>query len=197
MAKGTWIALGVVAGILLVVVGIVGSAVGVYNEFVDEETAVEAQSKQVDVQYQTAFRLIPQLMNLTEQYMQNEKDILLNVSALRTGLVAAENGTFEAKEESIQDTVALMALIGSRLENYPDLQQADLIRGTMAQISNTEAKIQVEKVRYNDRVEDYNAHRRKCCMPLLVANVIGFEEKEFIGFKDRPNLTDFPEGQQV
>lgn len=191
MAKGTWIALGVLAGIGLVVAGILGSAVGTYNEFVDEETAVEAQAGQVDVAYQTAFRTIPQLLDLTEQYMQNEKDILINISALRTGLVAAENGTFEAKNDTMQQTVALMALIGSRLENYPELQQADLIRSTMATINFQEGKIQAEKVRYNDKVETYNAHRRKCCMPLMVANVFGFEEKEFIKFLDRPNQTSF------
>ena len=197
MAKGTWIALGVLAGIVLVVVGILGSGVGVYNELVDEQTAVDAQAKQVDVQYQRAFRLLPTLMNLTEQYMQNEREVLTNVTALRSGLSAAQNGTFEAKDAYLQDMVAFVALVGNRVENYPDLEANELFKSTMAEIVNTENKIAAEKVLYNDRVQDFNAHVRKCCMPLLVANMLGFDEKEFIGFQDRPNQTAFPEGQQI
>lgn len=191
MAKGTWIALGVLGGIILVVIGVLGSAVGVYNEFVDERVAVEARAKTVDVEYQRAFALLPDLINLTETYMQNERDILVNISALRTGLVAAENGTFEAKEETLQQTVALMALIGSRLENYPELESDELFKATMAELINTNNKLTVEKNRYNARVEVYNAHRQKCCMPLMVANILGFEEAEFIGFNDRANQESF------
>ena len=197
MVKGTWIALGVIGAIVLLVLGAVGSAVGTYNAFVTETEAVDAQSKQVDVAYQTAFRLVPQLVNLTTTFMQNEREVITNATALRGGLVDAGNGTFEAKEAYLQDMIRFVALVGNRAEAYPELRSNELFQDTMASIVTAENKIQMEKVRYNDRVETYNAHRRQCCIPLLVAGMLGFEPKEYVGFEGRPNTSTFPEGAQL
>lgn len=191
MAKAIWIVLGVVGAVALVVLGILGSAVGTYNGFVKETEAVDSQGKMVDVQYQTAFRKVPQLTNLTEQYMRNEREVLENVTALRSGLSAAENGTFEQKDAYLSELVTFVALVGNRVENYPDLKANELFRDTMTEIINTENKIAMEKVRYNDRVQEYNAHRRECCIPMFVANMFGFGPKEYIGYSDRPNQSSF------
>lgn len=195
MVKGSWIALGVLAGIALVVLGTVGSAVGTYNSFVKETEGVDAQSKQVDVAYQTAFRLVPQLVNLTNAYMQNERAVIENATALRSGLSPAQNGTFDAKEAYLSELVTFVALVGNRVEAYPNLKADQLFQETMANIVTAENKIQMEKIRYNDRVQTYNAHRRECCIPLIVAGMFGFEAKEYIGFTDRPNTSSFGDNQ--
>jgi LemA protein len=197
MAKGTWIALGVLGAIVLLVLGVVGAGVGTYNGFVKETEAIDAQSKQVDVAYQLAFRLVPQLTNLTLTYMQNEADVITQATALRSGLASAGNGTFEAKDDYLNEFVSFVALVGNRVENYPELEADDLFRDTMAQIVTAETKVAMEKVRYNDRVQAYNQHRRECCIPLFVGGAFGFEAREYIGFEDRPNQVPFPEGQQL
>lgn len=197
MANAAWIAVGVVGAIALVALGIMGAAVGTYNSLTNEDVAIDAQSKQVDVQYQRAFRLVPTLVNLTERYMQNEREVITNATALRAGLSAASNGTFEAKDAYLQELVTFVALVGNRAEAYPELEADELFRDTMAEIVNTENKIAAEKVRYNDRVEAYNAHRRRCCLPLVVAGLFGFEERTFIGFQDRPDQSSFPTGEPL
>lgn len=197
MVKGTWIVLGVLAAIALVVLGGAASAVGTYNSLVSESEGVDGQSRQVDVAYQRAFRLVPQLTLLAEQYMQNEREVLENVTALRAGLSAAENGTFEAKDAYLQEFVTFVALVGNRAEAYPQLRADRLFATTMDEIVNSENRIAMEKVRYNDRVQEYNAHRRKCCVPMIVAGMFGFDPKEYIGFEDRDNQSQFPEGQQL
>jgi LemA protein len=197
MAKGSWIALGVLGAIALIVLGVAGAAMGTYNSLVRESEAVDGQSKQVDVQYQRAFRLVPQITNLAEQYMQNEKDVMQNVSALRSGLGAARNGTFDQKDQFASDLARFVLLVGNRVENYPQLKADRLFQQTMDEIINTENKIAMEKVRYNDIVQKYNAHRRQCCVPIFVAQFAGFGPKEYIGYADRPNQTEFPEGAQL
>lgn len=198
MAKGTWIALGVVAAILLVALGVVGSAVGTYNKLVDESVAIDAQAKQIDVQYQRKFDVIPDLVALTEQYFQNETEVQARVAALRTGLQAAESGDLNDKEEYAAEVDATRAIIVDVVnERYPELRGVELYRDTMVEIVNTANKIATEKVRYNDDVETYNAHIRQCCLPLLVANMMGFEEREFIGYSDRPNQSEFPQGEPL
>ena len=194
MVKGSWIALGVLGAIVLVVLGTVASAVGTYNSLVTESEGVDAQGKQVDVAYQRAFGLLPELERLTRTYMQNEREVLENVTALRSGLGAAENGTFEEKDEFLSQYVQFVALVGNRVENYPDLKADALFQKTMDEITNSFNKIAMEKVRYNDRVQEYNAHRRQCCIPAFVANTFGFDAKEYIGYEDRPNQTSFPPG---
>jgi LemA protein len=192
--KGTWIALGVLGAIALLVLGAIGSAVGTYNAFVKETESVDAQSKQVDVQYQRAFRLLPQLAALTDKYMKNERAVQENVTALRSGLGHAQNGSFEAKDAFLQKFVSFVALVGNRAEAYPDLKADQLFQQTMLETTNTENKIAAEKVRYNDRVQQYNAHRRECCVPAIVAGMFGFGAKEYIGFNDRANQQTFPTG---
>lgn len=197
MVKGTWIALGVLAAIALVALGVVGGAVGTYNSLVKQSEGVDAQSRQVDVQYQRAFGLLPQLESLTRQYMQNEREVLENVTALRSGLTAAQNGTFEQKERYLADYANFIALVGNRVEAYPELRADRLFQQTMDEVTNSFNKIAAEKVRYNDRVQQYNAHRRECCLPMLVANSFGFDEKEYIGYEDRPNTQAFPPGASL
>lgn len=197
MAKGTWIALGVLGAIALIALGIVGSAVGTYNSLVRESEGVDAQGRQVDVQYQRAFGLLPRLEDLTRQYMQNEREVLENVTALRSGLAAAGNGTFEEKDAFLAQYVSFVALVGNRVESYPDLEANELFQTTMDEVTNSFNKIAAEKVRYNERVQTYNAHRRECCIPLLVAGMFGFEPREYIGYSDRPNQATFPAGADL
>lgn len=198
MAKGTWIALGVVGAILLVVLGVIGSAIGTYNSFVNEREAVDAQSKIVDVQYQTAFRLVPQVVALAQQYLQNETEVQTSVAALRSGLSKAENGSFSDKDAYSDQITATRSLIVAVVnENYPNLKGSELYRDSINTVINAENKIQMEKVRYNDRVQAYNAHRLQCCIPVFVANSFGFTQKEYIGYEGRPNTSEFPVGAQL
>lgn len=197
MAKASVIALGVVAAILLVGLGVLGSAVGTYNSLVRESEGVDSQARQVDVQYQRAFGLLPRLEELTMRYMQNEREVLENVTALRSGLGAAQNGTFEQKDEFLSRYVSFVALVGNRVEAYPELRADVLFQQTMDEVTNSFNKIAAEKVRYNDLVRDYNAHRRECCVPMFLANTFGFGPKEYIGYSDRPNQQPFPAGQPL
>ncbi len=197
MAKAAWIVLGVLGAIGLIVIGGVGAAIGTYNDLVNEREAADAQSKRVDVQYQRAFRLVPRLTDLAREFMENETDVITRATALRSALVEAQNGTFEAKDAYYQNLAQFVAIMGARAENYPQLRSQELYRTTMDEITNTENKIAMEKVRYNDGVERYNAHLKRCCMPLIVVGFAGFEAKEYIGYGDRPNQRAFPEGETI
>lgn len=197
MAKGTWIVLGVLGALLLIVFGALASFVGAYNSLNSESKAVDAQSKQVDVQYQRAFGLLPQVENITDRYMQNEKDIQTQVAALRSGYGPAINGSLQAKDNYTAQLSNLILAVGNRAENYPDLKASDLYANLQVLVTDTYNKIAAEKVRYNDDVQRYETHRTSCCVPLIVANMFGFHEKPYIGYNNRPDQTSFPAGQQL
>lgn len=194
--KPQWIVAGVLGAIALVALGALAGAVGAYNSLVHDSEAVDSQAKQVDVQYQRAIRLVPQLESLSKQYLANETDLIARATALRSGIGAAQNGSLDDKDAYLGELVQVVALLGNRLEAYPQLGSKDLFIGLMDEVTNTENKIAAEKIRYNDRVQAYNAERRECCLPALVAGMFGFEKKEYIGYGDRPNTSSFG-GQQL
>lgn len=194
MAKGAWIALGVLGAIALLVLGVVGAGVGTYNDLTNEDVAIDAQSKQVDVQYQRAFRLVPQIVNLSEAYVDKTSEAYAKVVALRAGVERAQNGTIDERDAAAQQ---IGPTFNFMVEAYPDIRSDVIYGGLIAEIINTENKIAVEKTRYNDDVEKFNAHRRRCCLPLMVAGMFGFDEREFIGYEGRPNTSTFPADQPI
>lgn len=189
--KPAWIVAGVFGAIVLVLLGAVAGSVSAYNGLVRDSEAVDSQARQVDVQYQRAIRLVPQLEALAKQYLANETEVIVQATALRSGQGAAENGSLNDKDAYLADMVQFVALLGNRLEAYPQLGARDLFIGLMDEVTNTENKIAAEKIRYNDRVQAYNAERRECCLPALMAGMFGFEKKEYIGYTDRPNTSSF------
>lgn len=197
MVKGTWIVLGVLAAIALVAIGAVGSAVSTYNKLTTEDEGVVAQGEIVDVAYQRAFRLLPRIENISTTYMRSEADVQTKVAALRSLITESSDGSLQRKDAVQEQLVETVLLVGGRAEAYPDLQASGLMASLMIEVTNTENKIAAEKLRYNDLARDYNAHRRQCCIPVLVAGMFGFEPHEYIGIADRPNQSTFPEGEQV
>lgn len=197
MVKATWIVLAVLGAVALLVLGVVGSAVGAYNSLNSERNGIQAQSKQVDVQYQRAFELLPKILNITDSYMQNERDIQTQVAALRSGLTTAQNGNLTQKDNYSTQLNNLVLLVGNRAENYPDLKASGLVANLQDEVTNTYNKITSEKVRYNDRVQEYNTHRSTCCLPLLVANMFGFSAETYIGYTDSTLQTPKPTGQPI
>lgn len=163
MAKGTWIALGVIGAIVLIGLGVVGAAVGTYNELNRETVAVDQQAKQIDVAYQRAFSLLPSIERLASQYLQNESEVQTRVAALRTGLVPAQQGNYTEKDQYVRQIGELTDLIvvAGRSEAYPQLRSAELYEEVILERINTENMIQAEKTRYNDRVAKLNAHLRE------------------------------------
>lgn len=189
-----WIVLGAVA-LVVVLAGV--SLASTYNDLVSERTQVETQAKQVDVQYQRAFALLPRLTGLAQQYMSNETQVLERVTALRSGYAPAVNGSLSDKDRFIDEYQQFVLLVQGRQEAYPALRSNELFRDTMEETINTHNKVATEKVRYNEVAGAYNAHIQKCCMPMLAAGLFGFEKAELIGFSDRPAQQPFPSGQPL
>lgn len=188
MAKGTWIALGIVGAILLVSLGVIGSAVGTYNSFNAEKNQIDAQAKQVDIQYQRAFSLVPQITELADKYVDKTSEAYAKIVAMRSGVSQAQNGTLAQREQAAQEVQTSFTFM---VEAYPDIRSDVIYRDVIGEVINTANKITAEKGLYNDYVQKYNTHRGECCLPILVANLFGFDEREYIGFSDRPNTSSF------
>ena len=74
------------------------------------------------------------------------------------------------------------------VENYPQLRSSDTFNRLMDELSGTENRIAVERMRYNERVQEYNTTRRQ-----FPSNVTA----SIFGFKEYPLFNAPPAAEQV
>jgi LemA protein len=152
-----------------------------YNTFVKQEEAVKAQWAQVENQLQRRNDLIPNLVESVKGYAQHEESVYKDIADARSRLLAAKS-----PEESIaaanQQTSALGRLLAV-VENYPQLRANEQFNRLMDELAGTENRLAVERMRYNERVQEYNTARRQ--FPgNLTAKMFGFKDYPFFQVPD-------------
>ena len=157
-----------------------------YNTFVSQEESIKAQWAQVENQLQRRNDLIPNLVETTKGIAQQEKDVFGQIAESRAKMAGART-----PEETIQAANQQSAALGRLLvvaENYPQLRSSESFNRLMDELSGTENRIAVERMRYNERVQDYNISRRQ-----FPSNVTA----SLFGFKEYPLFNAPPAAEQV
>ncbi len=157
-----------------------------YNRFVSQEEAINAQWAQVDNQLQRRNDLIPNLVETVKGYATHEEGVYKDIADARSRLLAAKSPE-ETIQAANQQTTALGRLLAV-VENYPQLRANEQFNRLMDELSGTENRIAVERMRYNERVQDYNTARRQ-----FPANVTA----RMFGFKEHPFFQAPAEARQV
>jgi LemA protein len=169
----TWIALGVIVLLLLIVVGTVW---GTYNNLVRLNQGVENSWANVETQYQRRFDLIPNLVNVAQSYAIYEKDTLTQLTALRSQWQTQQNIDDKVTTANqLESTISKLLLI---TENYPNLKADALFVGLQDNLAETENMISVSRTRYNDAVRSYNT-ATKTFPSVIVAGWFGFSEHNY------------------
>src|SRR6188474_2288894 len=144
-----------------------------YNRFVSQEEAVKTQWAQVENQLQRRNDLIPNLVETVKGFAQQERDVFGQIADSRAKLSGARTPE-ETIEAANQQSAALARLLVIS-ENYPQLRSSESFNRLMDELSGTENRIAIERMRYNERVQEYNTARRQ--FPAnLTASVFGFKE---------------------
>ena len=144
-----------------------------YNRFVGQEEAIKTQWSQVENQLQRRNDLIPNLVETTKGIAQQEKDVFGQIADSRARLAGAK--TPEQTIQAANDQSAALARLLVVVENYPQLRSSESFNRLMDELSGTENRIAVERMRYNERVQEYNTARRQ--FPAnITASLFGFKE---------------------
>lgn len=130
-----------------------------YNRFVAQEEAVKAQWAQVQNQLQRRNDLMPNLVETVKGYAAHEKDVFQAVADSRAKLAGAGTPA-DAIAAANQQSGALARLLAIA-ENYPQLKANESFNRLMDELAGTENRIAVERMRYNERVQEYNTGRRQ------------------------------------
>jgi LemA protein len=169
------IGLGALAVVLLLAVVIGGCAVSTNNNLVSLQENVSASWGQVESALQRRFDLIPNLVNTVKGYAKHEKEILEEVTRLRSQWGNAKTVEDKAKAASqLEGTLSRLLVVS---EQYPDLKANQNFRDLQVELAGTENRINVERGRYNDSIRAYNTAVRQ--FPgSLIASFRGFTPKE-------------------
>ena len=157
-----------------------------YNTFVKQEEAVKTQWAQVENQLQRRNDLIPNLVETVKGFAAHEESIYKDIAEARSRLLAAKSPE-ESIAASNQQTSALGRLLAV-VENYPNLKSNEQFNRLMDELAGTENRLSVERMRYNERVQEYNTARRQ-----FPANVTA----KMFGFKEYPFFQVPAEAKQV
>lgn len=133
--------------------------VGTQNSFISMRVDTEAKWSQVQNQYQRRYDLIPRLVNSTKLYINYESKLLTDITEARSQWgksLATQPTQSQIDSQSQMDSVMSRLMVIVTSENYPQLKADALVKGLMDELSGTENRIAVERMRYIQSVQSYN-----------------------------------------
>lgn len=184
----SWLTWPVISIIVLVLLALyVG---GKYNGFVRQNEAVNTQWAQVESQYQRRLDLIPNLVASVQGAMKQEMTVFTALADARAHYAGAT--TPDQKAAAANQVESAFGRLLAIMENYPQLKSIDTVQSLMAELSGTENRVAVERMRYNETVRDYNVSV-KTFPSSLIASIFGFASRTMFeaaaGAENAPKVT--------
>lgn len=172
----------------LAIIGLALSISGCsYNRFTASEEAIKTQWAQVQNQLQRRNDLIPNLVETAKGFAQQERDVFGQIAASREKMAGAKTPaeTIKAANEQSSALARLLVVV----ENYPQLKSDATFMRLMDELAGTENRLATERMRYNERLQEYNTLRRQFPSN-MTAKVFGF--KEYPYFEAPPTAQQAP-----
>lgn len=182
--KSLWIALAVVAVVVV-------WCVSVYNGLVSRNETVVSSWSQVENQYQRRYDLVPNLVNTVKGYAEHEKGLLEGVVEARSKATSMTLDVESMTAEQLSEYLKVQNELGSAIktsivaigEAYPDLKASNNFVELQAQLEGCENRIAVARKDFNEAVRGYNL-KVKRFPSNLVAGLFGFDQKAYFESKE-------------
>jgi LemA protein len=167
-----------------------------YNRMVEKQESVSQQWSNVENAYQRRSDLIPNLVATVKGYAEHEQETFTQVTEARSKAtlmtVDPANLTPEAIQKYQDAQGELSQALGRLLliqENYPELKANQNFMALQDELAGTENRISVERNKFNEKVQDYNAYIRKFPQ-VIYAGWFKFESKGY--FQAAPGSENAP-----
>lgn len=196
--------LGCLIAIALVVLVLVLPAIASYNNLVRLDQAVQAQWGQVENVYQRRADLVPNLVATVKGVANFEKSTYIAVAEARSkvGQVQAQNpqaittdqqalSRFQAAQDGLTSALSRLLVV---VERYPELKANENFLTLQSQLEGTENRIAVERMRYNERAQEFNTVRQSF-PTVLFAGFFGDRFKPKAYFQAQPGAQTAPSVQ--
>ena len=168
--------------LLVVVLAIGGYAVSLYNGFVKSRNLIQESWRQIDVELNRRYDLIPNLVETVRAFAAHERNTLEQVVALRSQaaqLAQASGGVPNQQRAQIEEQLsgAVRQLVVS-VEAYPQLKSNVNFLELQRELAATEDRIAAGRRFYNANVRNYNTQVESFPSNLL-AGMFTFEKATY------------------
>lgn len=178
--------------VLIILVVIVGGGAGLfiapYNSFVKLRNTIQESWRQVDVELNRRYELIPNLVETVRAAAAHERNTLEEVTRLRNQAVALAAGasgqTPDAQRAQVESQLsgAVHNLV-AQVEAYPQLRINENFLELSRQLSDTEDRIAAGRRYYNANVKNYNT-KIESFPSTMVAGMFHFEKASYFQVDD-------------
>jgi LemA protein len=155
--------------------------ISTYNGLVALRHQIQNGWKQIDVQLQRRYDLIPNLIETVKGYMKYEQETLQKVTDARSKAMGSSGvkETAEAQTALTQSLGKVFAL----MENYPELKANESVGRLQEELTTTENQLAFARQYYNDLVMRFNM-KQEVFPSNMIAGVFHFQPSEFFSVPD-------------
>ncbi len=173
--------------VLIFLVVLVGWGIASYNGFVRGRNLIQESWRQIDVELNRRYDLIPNLIETVRGAAAHERQSLESIVSLRNQAMSLANqsgGTPSEQRADVESQLsnAVRGLMVS-VEAYPTLQANENFRELQSALSDTEDRIAASRRFYNANVRSYNT-RIESVPSNIVAGMGRFERATYFEVND-------------
>lgn len=149
----------------------------IYNQLVGLRNSVKNAWAGISVQLKRRESLVPNLVKSVKGYAKHEKNLLEEITKIRTAMMNAEK---DVKRVAAADNMLSNSLKNffAVAENYPKLRANQNFLELQEELTNTEDEIASARRIYNSNVRDYNT-AIETFPNNLIAKIFGFKKEDF------------------
>lgn len=159
----------------LVPIIIILSIVLIYNSLVGKRNQIENAEGALDAVLKQRFDLIPQLIEVTKQYVSHEEKLLERIVELRTLGTHAES--LKEKNQIDSEMAAELKKFSVTIENYPQLLSNHNFTKLQDAMIDLEKNISASRRFYNSSVIEFN-DAIQMFPGILLASAMGLQKRD-------------------
>lgn len=159
--------------------------VATYNSLVSKKNKVKESFASIDVQLKKRYDLIPNILTIAKKYMEHERGLLENITALRAQAVKIPDGV-----ENIGNKLQLdgqiskgMGQLMVNMENYPQIKADETMMQSMRTYNEVEEHIAAARRFYNSAVLEMN-NACELFPSNIIAGMFNFKQVPFFKVED-------------
>ena len=190
---GTAITVIIIILVIVVILALIGMSS--YNGFVKSRNLIQESWRQIDVELNRRYELIPNLVETVRAYAAHERNTLEDITRLRSQAqqLSQSEGALPTQQRADVEAAlsgAVRNLIVS-VEAYPDLKSNQNFLELQRQLAETEDRIAAGRRFYNANVRVYNT-KVESVPSNLIAGMFHFEKATYFQV-DEPAVRQAPD----
>ena len=158
-----------------------------YVQLIMKRNKVKEAMSGIDVQLNKRDSLIPNILTIADKFMEHERNLFEQITALRTKASSIKSTDGESVSEKIKLDNQISSLMGQLMvsvENYPQLKSDQTMIQAMQTYSEVEEHIAAARRFYNSAVNELN-NSVEIFPSSLVAGMIGIKSYPFFEVNDK------------